>query len=97
MAQVIYEQDIINAICLSQAYHHHTTPDKVLVELTYDDEPIEQFGAEIDIAGNTFLLDAADIVAALRSWVKEVLHGDPFSSIIELLFDDEQGIIAKVS
>ena len=54
MAQIICEQHIINAICLSQAYHHQTTPDKVLVELTYDDEPTEQFGAEADVEVKLF-------------------------------------------
>lgn len=96
MAQIISEQDIINAICLSQAYHRGTTPDQILVELTYDDEPVEQFGAEVEVGGHVFNLDKADMVGALRAWIKDVLKGDPFSSIIELTLDDEQGIIAKV-
>lgn len=98
MAQIINEQDVINAICLSQAYHNQTTPEQVLVELTYDDESgREIFGAEVEINGNKIMLDTADIIGALRSWVKEVLKGDPFGSIIELILDDEEGIIAKVS
>lgn len=97
MAQIISEQDIINAICLSQAYHQGTTPDKVLVELTFDDETIEQFGAEVEINGQLFIIDKAEIVGALRAWIKDVLNGNPFSSVIELVLDEEQGIIAKIS
>ena len=95
MEQIIFEQDVINAICLSQAYHNNTTPDQVLVELTYDDD--EGFGAEVQINGQMTVLDMADMIGALRSWVKEVLKGDPFGSVIELILDDEEGIIAKVS
>ena len=36
MAQIINEQDIINAICLSQAYYQNIRPEDVLVELTYE-------------------------------------------------------------
>ena len=95
MEQIIFEQDVINAICLSQAYHNNTTPDQVLVELTYDDD--EGFGAEVQINGKMTVLDMADMIGALRSWVKEVLKGDPFGSVIELILDDDEGIIAKVS
>jgi len=95
MVQIINEQDIINAISLSQAYHQHTTPDQVLVELTYDDD--EGFGAEVEISSQISILDTADIIGALRSWIKEVLKKDPFSSIIELVLDDEYGIIAKIN
>lgn len=97
MAQIITEQDVINSICLSQAYRNNTTPDQVLVELTYDDENGENFGAEVEINGKMIILDTADMISALRSWVKEVLKLDPFSSIIELILDEEEGIIAKVS
>ena len=31
-------QDIINAICLSQAYYQNIRPEDVLVELTYEDD-----------------------------------------------------------
>ena len=37
------------------------------------------------------------MIGALRVWIKDVLHGDPFSTGIELVLDDEEGIIAKLS
>ncbi|MEG0258410.1 MAG: DUF2653 family protein [Lysinibacillus sp.] len=95
MAQIINEQDIINSICLSQAYHNNVKPENVLVELTYDDD--KGFGAEVEIAGKLAVLDTAAIIGTLRVWIKDVLHGDPFSTIIELVLDDEEGIIAKLS
>ncbi|MGE6517196.1 DUF2653 family protein [Lysinibacillus sphaericus] len=95
MAQIINEQDIINAICLSQAYHKKMQPDEIMVELMYDDET--GFGAEVDSAGRTEILNTAAMIGALRVWIKDVLHGDPFSTGIELVLDDEEGIIAKLS
>ncbi|AHN23453.1 DUF2653 family protein [Lysinibacillus sphaericus] len=95
MAQIINEQDIINAICLSQAYHLNVRPEDVLVELTYEDET--GFGAEVETNGQIEVLNTAAMIGALRVWIKDVLHGDPFSTGIELILDDEEGIIAKLS
>ena len=95
MAQIINEQDIINAICLSQAYHKNVRPEEVLVELMYDDET--GFGAEVEVAGKVEILDTPAMIGTLRVWIKDVLHGDPFSTGIELVLDDEEGIIAKLS
>lgn len=92
--EIIYEQDVINAICLSQAYHNDMQPEDVFVELTYDDD--EGFGAEVEINEETIILNTSDMIGALRAWVKDVMHLDPFSSIISLVLDDEEGIIAKV-
>ncbi|MFK5709514.1 DUF2653 family protein [Lysinibacillus boronitolerans] len=94
MAQIINEQDIINAICLSQAYQN-IRPEDVLVELTYEDDA--GFGAEVEVNGQIEVLNTAAMIGALRVWIKDVLHGDPFSTGIELVLDDEEGIIAKLS
>jgi len=95
MAQIISEQDIINAICLSQAYHKNIRPEDVLIELTYEDET--GFGAEVETNGQIEVFNTAAMIGALRVWIKDVLHGDPFSTGIELILDDEEGIIAKLS
>lgn len=95
MAQIINEQDIINAICLSQSYHKNIRPEDVLVELTYDDDT--GFGAEIEVNGQIEMFNTAAMIGALRVWIKDVLYGDPFSTGIELVLDDEEGIIAKLS
>ncbi|MEQ6856627.1 DUF2653 family protein [Lysinibacillus capsici] len=95
MAQIINEQDIINAICLSQAYYQNIRPEDVLVELTYEDDA--GFGAEVEVNGQIEVLNTAAMIGALRVWIKDVIHGDPFSTGIELVLDDEEGIIAKLS
>ncbi|MGE7954360.1 DUF2653 family protein [Lysinibacillus xylanilyticus] len=95
MAQVINEQDIINAICLSQAYHKNIRPEDVLVELTYDDDT--GFGAEVEVNGQIEIFNTAAMIGALRVWIKDVLHLDPFSTGIALILDDEEGIIARLS
>lgn len=95
MAQIINEQDIINAICLSQAYYKNIRPEDVLVELTYDDDA--GFGAEVETNGQVEMFNTSSMIGALRVWIKDVLHGDPFSTGIELVLDDEEGIIARLS
>jgi len=37
------------------------------------------------------------MIGALRVWIKDVLHLDPFSTGIALVLDDEEGIIARLS
>ena len=93
MAQIINEQDIINAICLSQAYYKSIRPEDVIVELTYDDDT--GFGAEVEVNGQIEILNTGAMIGALRVWIKDVLH--PFSTGSELVLDDEEGIIAKLS
>ncbi|GLC90244.1 YxcD family protein [Lysinibacillus piscis] len=95
MAQIITEQDIINALCLSQAFHHQLRPEDILVELTYEDDT--GFGAEVERNGQIEQLPTSAIIGALRVWIKDVLHGDPFATSIELVLDDEEGIIARLS
>lgn len=67
----------------------------MLVELTYDDDT--GFGAEVEVNGQIELFNTAAMIGALRVWIKDVLHGDPFSTGIELVLDDEEGIIARLS
>lgn len=95
MAQIINEQDIINAICLSHAYYKNIRPEDVLVELTYDDDA--GFGAEVETNGQVEMFNTSAMIGALRVWIKDVLHCDPFSTGIELVLDDEEGIIARLS
>lgn len=95
MAQVINEQDIINAICLSQAYYKNIRPEDVLVELTYDEDT--GFGAEVEVNGQIEIFNTSAMIGALRVWIKDVLHLDPFSTGIALVLDDEEGIIARLS
>lgn len=90
---IICEDDIINAICLSQAYHNDVALEQVEVELGYDEE---QYSAEVFLPGKSIMLDAGDMVGALRMWVKEQMHMDPFASRIQLQFNENDGIYATV-
>ncbi|ETT87907.1 DUF2653 family protein [Viridibacillus sp. FSL R5-0477] len=92
---IIPEQDIINAICLFQARNKNVMPEDVEVELAYDDD--EGFSAESFIRGQVEAISEAGLIAAVRLWISEFLNRDPFASGIELVLDDEEGIIAVVN
>ncbi|NMD72518.1 YxcD family protein [Bacillus sp. DNRA2] len=90
---VIFEQDIINALCVYVARKKQVKPEDVTVELAFDDD--YGFSAEAWVDGRTQILIAANIIEALRLWLDEYLHRNPFAGI-ELVLDDEEGIIAVV-
>lgn len=90
---VILEQDIINALCVYIARKKQVKPEEVEVELMFDDD--YGFSAEVWVGGRNQILIAANIIEALRLWLDEYLHRNPFAGI-ELILDDEEGIIAVV-
>lgn len=91
---MIEEQDIINAICLQQAKNKSVTPEQVEVELFYEDD--EGFFAEAAVNGMTVNMNTFDMTQALRLWIEEQLHQDPYATGIKFLLDDERGIIASL-
>jgi hypothetical protein len=88
---IISEQDIINAICVYISRKKQVKPDEVEVELMYDDD--YGFSAEAFVDGRKQVLITLNIIEALRLWLEEFLHRDPYVGI-NLVLDDEQGIIA---
>ncbi|CAG9607034.1 YxcD family protein [Pseudoneobacillus rhizosphaerae] len=88
---IISEQDIINAICVYISRKKQVTPEEVEVELMYDDD--YGFSAEAYVDGRKQVLITLNIIEALRLWLEEFLHRDPYVGI-NLVLDDEQGIIA---
>lgn len=90
---ILPEQDVINAVCVYIARKKQIRPEEVEVELMYDDE--YGFSAEAYVDGRKQVLITANVIEALRLWLEEYLHRDPFAGI-ELVLDDEQGIIAVV-
>lgn len=90
----ISEQDIVNAICLDLSQKHRTTPEKVEVELMFEDD--EGFSAEASINGRTQLLTSFEMIQAIRYWIGEVLNEDANAAGIRLVLDDEEGILATV-
>jgi hypothetical protein len=90
----IPEQDIINAVCVYIARKKQVEPTEVEVELMYDDD--YGFSAETFVDGRKQVLITINLIEALRLWLDEYLNKDPYSGI-ELVLDDEEGIIALVS
>jgi hypothetical protein len=88
---IISEQDIINAICVYISRKKQVKPEEVEVELMYDDD--YGFSAEAYVDGRKQVLITLNIIEALRLWLEEFLHRDPYVGI-NLVLDDEQGIIA---
>lgn len=91
---IISEQDIINALCIYIARKKQINPEEVEIELMYDDD--YGFSAESYVNGRKQVLITVNIIEALRLWLDEVLNEDPYSGI-ELVLDDEEGIIAVIS
>jgi hypothetical protein len=90
---IIPEQDIINALCVYISRKKQVKPTEVEVELMFDDD--FGFSAEAFVNERSQILITANIIEALRLWLEEFLNRDPFSGI-ELVLDDEQGIIAVI-
>jgi hypothetical protein len=88
---ILSEQDIINAICVYISRKKQVKPEEVEVELMYDDD--YGFSAEAYVHERKQVLITLNIIEALRLWLEEYLHRDPYVGI-NLVLDDEQGIIA---
>lgn len=91
----IFEQEIINALCLFHARFKNVQPEEVEVELMYDDAA--GFTAEAHVNGQVELYNTVNFVTALRLYIDEQLQRDSMSARIVLDLHDEEGIIAKVS
>ena len=91
---VISEQDIINALCVYISRKKQVKPEEVEVELMYDDD--YGFSAEAYVDGRKQVLITVNLIEAIRMWLEEYLNRDPFSGI-ELVLDDEEGIIAVIN
>ncbi|SEM13315.1 Protein of unknown function [Mesobacillus persicus] len=89
----INEQDVVNAICLYVADKKQVPPEEVEVDLMFDDD--YGFSAETFVQGRKQILVKQNMIEALRMWLDQVLGRDPFSGI-ELVLDDEEGIIAII-
>lgn len=91
---IISEQDIINALCVYISRKKEVKPEEVEVELMYDDD--YGFSAEAYVGGRKQVLITVNLIEALRMWLEEYLNRDPYSGI-ELVLDDEEGIIAVIN
>ncbi|MCA1025076.1 YxcD family protein [Cytobacillus sp. FSL W7-1323] len=90
---IIPEQDIVNALCVYISRKKQVKLEEVEIELMYDDD--YGFSAESHVGGRKQVLITANMIEALRLWLDEFLNRDPYAGI-NLVLDDEQGIIAVV-
>lgn len=90
----IPEQDIVNALCLHIAHKRQITPQEVEIQLLYDDD--YGFSAESYINDRKQILITSNIIEAIRFWLETVMKIDPFTATIEIILNDEEGIIAYV-
>lgn len=91
---VISEQDIINALCIYMSRKRQVKPEDVEIELMYDDD--YGFSAEAYVNDRKQVLVTANMIEAIRLWLEEVLNRDPYAGI-NLVLDDEEGIIAEIN
>lgn len=89
------EQDVVDALCMYMADQKSASPDQIEAELMYDDEKYG-FSAEIFFNGRSQIIAHRDMVDAIRFWNKIVHNGNPYAGV-ELVLDDEEGIIAYIN
>ncbi|CAM5797691.1 MULTISPECIES: YxcD family protein [Brevibacillus] len=91
----ILEQDIINAICMHVASKKQIQPQEVAVELMWDED--YGFSAEVYANDRKQIFIKINIIEAIRYWLQTYMHRDPYSARLELVLDEEEGIIAYAS
>ncbi|WP_080872136.1 DUF2653 family protein [Oceanobacillus timonensis] len=90
---IIPEEDIVLAICIYIAEKQNIDPDNVQVELFYDD--YSGVSAEIITPSGKQELITKHIITALREWIKNNLHADPYAGL-KLDLDRRNGIYARL-
>ncbi|MGO0060837.1 YxcD family protein [Brevibacillus fluminis] len=86
------EQDVINAICLHVASKKGLQPTDVSVELMWDED--HGFSAEVEAHSRQQIFIEANMIEAIRFWLESRMQRNPYAAAIELVLDDEEGIIA---
>jgi len=89
------EQDVINAVCLLVASKKEVLPQEVEVELMWDEE--YGFSAEVYTRGRKQVFVDSNLIEAIRFYLDTQMGRDPFAAAIELVLDEEQGIMAVVT
>lgn len=91
----LFEQDLINVICIFHAKFKNVLPQNIEVELMYDD--IAGYSAEAIVNGQTDVYTNPNVITAIRLYIDEQLGKDSISARISLDIDDEEGMIANIS
>lgn len=90
----LFEQDLINAVCLFHAKFKNVAPEEIEVELLYDD--VAGYSAEAFYNGQLEVYNSVNFIMALRLYIDEQLGRDSMSARISLDIDDEHGMIANI-
>ncbi|GLO67861.1 YxcD family protein [Oceanobacillus kimchii] len=90
---IIPEEDIILAVCIYIARQRKIEPAEVEVELFYDD--YSGFSAEITTVYGKQEIVTKHIISALREWIKENLHANPYAGL-KLDLNRTNGIYARL-
>ncbi|HLR70855.1 MAG TPA: DUF2653 family protein [Pseudogracilibacillus sp.] len=90
----LFEQDLINALCLYHARYKHIAPDEVEVELIYDE--ISGYSADVFVDGQMMQYDTSNFIKAIRMYLDEELSVDPMSARISFEIDRHEGMIAQI-
>ncbi|WCN39485.1 YxcD family protein [Aneurinibacillus uraniidurans] len=88
----LYEQDLVNALCLLEAEKKQKDPSSFEVELMWDEE--YGFSAEVTEGDRSRILIEANLIEAVRFWLRYQHGRDPFSARLELKLEEEHGIVA---
>lgn len=88
----IFEQELVNAICLHVASKKQIQPNTVSVELMWDED--YGFSAEVHVLDRKQVFIEANLIEAIRFWLETQLHRNPYAAAVELVLDDNEGIIA---
>ena len=89
------EQVLINAICLHVASKKQIQPQNVEGELMWDEE--YGFSAEVYANERKQVFIEINLIEAIRFYLETQMQRNPYSAGIELVLDDEEGIIAYVT
>lgn len=92
---IINEQDMINAICLYLSHEKDVEPDEIEVELFYDDETEDAYGAEVTHQHQMEEIGTPKIIASLRLWLNLYTDIDGIAAGLKLHFNEDDGIYAS--
>lgn len=96
MKLFLEEQDLIDAVCVFVAQTHQIQPERVQVELFYEEG--RGFSARAE-SGNGMLhyaLTEQDLIDAVAVYLRDYHNFDPQRLSIELFFEEEKGFWAIV-
>lgn len=92
---IIEEQDIVNAVCLYMSHEKDVQPDEIEVELFYDDEAAEAYGAEVTIKGKMEEISLLKLISAIRLWLNLYSDIDGVSAGVKMHVSEDEGFYAS--